>query len=138
MTKSENPVPADQILAKIFEVVLEEARQRPEFAEKLVNALPRGAIAEIQKPARARKAKAGFDPNAFSLVAVMQTEGMAGVKRRLNPIKRKQDLRALAEAQHMPVDRETFYSDKTKLQALKDELIRATEARIADRMAAAS
>lgn len=138
MTKSENPVPADQILAKIFEVVLEEARQRPEFAEKLVKALPHGAVAEIKKPERSRKTRAGFDPNAFSLVAVLQTEGTAGLKRRLNPIRRKQDLRALAQAQHMPVDRQTFYSDRTKLQALKDELIRATEARIADRMAAAS
>lgn len=138
MNESENSVPADQILAKIFEVVLEEARQRPEFAEKLVKALPHGAVAEIKKPERSRKTKAGFDPNAFSLVAVLQTEGTAGLKRRLNPIRRKQDVRALAEAQHMPVDREIFYRNNTKLQGLKDELIRATEARIADRMAAAS
>jgi hypothetical protein len=138
MTESENSVPADQILEKIFEVVLEEARQRPQFAEKLVGALPRGAIAEIQKPESSRKTRAGFDPNAFSLVAVLQTEGTAGLKRRLNPIKRKQDVRSLAEAQHVPVDRERFYSNKTRLPELKHELIRATEARIADRMAAAS
>jgi hypothetical protein len=138
MTESESSLPADQILSKIFEVVLEEARQRPEFAQKLVNALPRGAIAEIHKPERSRKTRVGFDPNAFSLVAVLQTEGSAGLKRRLNPIKRKQDLRSLAEAQHVPVDRDTFYNNKTKLPELKDELIRATEARLADRVAAAS
>lgn len=138
MSATENSVSADQLLARIFEVVLEEARQRPDFAERLVKALPSGAVAEIRKPAQSRKPKAGFDPNAFSLVAVMQTEGTQGLRRRLNPIKRKQDLRALAEAQHIPVDRETFYNDRTKLPALKDELIRATEARVDDRMAAAS
>jgi len=138
MTQFEDPMPADQILARIFEVVLDEARQRPEFAEKLVKALPSGAIAEIQKPVRTKEVKTGFDPNAFSLVAAMQTDGVSGLKRRLNPIKRKQDLRALAEAQHIPVDRAKFYNDRTKLQDLKNELIRATEARIADRIAAAS
>jgi len=138
MMDGEKTIPAEQILSRIFEVVLEEARQRPEFAEKLVKALPERAIAEIQKPERSRKTKSGFDPNAFSLVAVMQTEGAAGLKRRLNPIKRKQDVRSLAEAQHLPVDRETFYNNKRNLPELKDELIRATEARIADRMAAAS
>lgn len=138
MTEKDNSVPADQILEKIFAVVLDEARQRPEFAEKLVASLPSGAIARIEKAAPTRKAKPAFDPNGFSLVAVMQNEGEAGVKRRLNPLQRKQDLRSIAEAQHIPVNRERFYSKKSTLQVLKEELIAGTKARIANRMAAAS
>ncbi|MFP3921500.1 MAG: hypothetical protein ACLFPA_11520 [Dichotomicrobium sp.] len=138
MTETRDSTPAHQILARIFEVVLEEARHRPEFAEKLLKALPSGAIAQIEKPQKTRESKPGFDPNAFSLVAVMQTEGETGLRRRLNPLQRKQDLRALAEAQHIPVDRTLFYGSKTRLQALKDELIQATRRRIDDRIAAAS
>jgi len=138
MKETTDQTPAHQILAQIFDIVLEEARQRPEFAERLVNALPQGAIARIDKPQKARKPKSGSDPNAFSLVAVMQTEGETGLRRRLNPIQRKQDLRAMAEAQHLPVNRTTFYHNRIKVRDLKEELIRATEARITDRMAAAS
>lgn len=137
MTNPESDTPADQILEKIFAVILEEARLRPDFAERLIAALPTAAIARIEKPKRDRKPKPGIDPNSFSLVAIMQTEGEAAVRRRLNPLQRKQDVRAIAEAQHIPVDHARFYASRTRLEALKDELLKGARARIADRMAAA-
>jgi len=138
VTDTPSQTPADRILENLFSVILDEARKRPDFAEKLLSALPQGAIARIERPERTTTTRASFDPNSFSLVAVMQTEGETGLRRRLNPLQRKQDIRAIAEAQHIPVDRAKFYNNRTKLQSLKDELIEGTRARISDRMAAAS
>jgi hypothetical protein len=49
-------MPADQLLAKLFEVVLDEARSNRTFAEKLVGALPVQVVARIEtgrrKPAK--------------------------------------------------------------------------------------
>ncbi len=128
---------AEEILKRLFDVIIEEAAQRPDFAEKLVSVLPTSAIARIEKPAKTSRQKKAFNPDAFSLVALLQTQGEDGLKRQLNPIDRKQQLREIARAQHIPLTG-TAASKRATLEQIRAALISGAKARLAGRQAAAS
>lgn len=74
-----------------------------------------------------------FDPYAFSLMVVLAKTGKAGLAKRLAEIKSVDQLRALAEAQHLAVN-----TALKKPEELRKAIITATEQRLADRKAAAS
>jgi hypothetical protein len=74
-----------------------------------------------------------FDPFVFSALAVLAKKGAAALSARLVEVTSAGDLHALASAQHLPVD--ASVSDVTALRAA---ILAATEARLAERRAAAS
>lgn len=81
----------------------------------------------------AKQAAAKFDPYAFSLMVVLAKTGKAGLAKRLAEIKSADQLKALAEAQHLAVS-----ASLKKPEELRKAIIAATEQRLADRKAAAS
>lgn len=74
-----------------------------------------------------------FDPFAFSALAVLTKHGAQSLAQRLATIDRADNLRALANAQHLGIGAEI-----TDAAALRTAIVAATEARLAERRAAAS
>lgn len=74
-----------------------------------------------------------FDPFAFSAVVVMSRQGRAGLMQKLGEITDPDQLKQIADAQHLAIDRSL-----TGLDALREAIVKGAEQRIADRRAAAS
>lgn len=74
-----------------------------------------------------------FDPFAFSVVALLKRSGPDGLLARLGDIGRVEDLRALADAQHLAVA-----DDVASAEGLRQAIVAAAQRRISDRHAAAS
>ena len=74
-----------------------------------------------------------FDPFAFSALAVLTKQGAQALAQRLATIGTADSLRALANAQHLGIGAEI-----TDAAALRAAIVAATEARLAERRAAAS
>lgn len=88
--------------------------------------------ASLGPPAGAKDI-APFDPYAFSVLVVLTKQGRDGLMKRVSDIKSAENLRRLAEAQHLGIDRSL-----TKLDDLRKAIVAAAEQRLADRRAAAS
>jgi hypothetical protein len=91
---------------------------------------------DADKPAvvTAPKAQAEpFNPYRFSALVVLAKQGRGGLLKRLQEIKSVENLRAFAEAQHVPVDAKV-----KKMDDIRKAIIAAVEQRLADRKAAAS
>jgi hypothetical protein len=123
-------MPADELLAKLFEVVLDEARTNRKFAEKMVSALPKQIVARIET--KKRPPKPAEPP--VSLTRLMNREGedalQAFLKRRNKP-----HLRDIVERQQIPLDLSVFDGD---VKAIRDAIVEGVKSKIADRLAAAS
>jgi hypothetical protein len=130
MTISEE-MPADQLLAKLFEVVLDEARSNRTFAEKLVGALPSQVVARIET-GRKKPSKPAEPP--VSLTRLMNREGEDALQAFLKN-RNKVGLRGIVERQQIPVDLSVFDGD---VKAIRDAIVEGVKAKIADRLAAAS
>jgi hypothetical protein len=74
-----------------------------------------------------------FDPYAFSAVAVLTKQGRSALETKLGAIPSVDDLRAIADAQHLAVDQTV-----SDANALRQAIITGAERRIAERIAAAS
>lgn len=124
-------MPADQLLAKLFEVVLDEARSNRNFAEKLVGALPTQVVARIET-GRKKASKPAEPP--VSLTRLFNREGedalQAFLKRRT-----KSQMRDIVERQQIPVDLAALDGD---VQVVRDAIVTGVKSKIADRLAAAS
>ena len=131
---------AGEILAQLFSVILEEARAKPDFAARLVAALPGEVIARVEKAGIPKKAtpRKKFDPDAFSLIAVLARQGESELRVKLKGIKTREHLKKLADAQHIPVERSLFENKKVGLDKIRDAIIAGTKRRTADQFAAAS
>lgn len=77
---------------------------------------------------------APFDPFAFSVVVVLARSGADALMARLEEIDDADDLRALADAQHLGVDAGL----RGDAAALRDAIVEGAQQRLADRRAAAS
>jgi hypothetical protein len=123
-------MPADELLAKLFEVVLDEARTNRKFAEKMVSALPKQIVARIETKKRPPKPT---EP-PVSLTRLMNREGedalQAFLKRRT-----KSQMRDIVERQQIPVDLALLEGD---VQVIRDAIVTGVKSKIADRLAAAS
>lgn len=154
------PQSASDILQRLFDVVLDEARTHPEFAEKLLKSLPFDSIARIEvnvegppRKAEARRAPAAsggapdkmglkaeaetFDPNAFSLIAALKALGEAALRQKLKAYNAKQ-LLSMVEEQRLEVDEKVFRNRKRATREMIDAIIAAIHFRIAGRLSAAS
>ena len=92
-----NTLPAHEILERLFQIVVDEAKKRPDFAEALVKALPNAVVARIEKPT-ATKAAPKFDPTSIPATTVLRQHGEATLRARLAEIRTKKDLMAVAKA----------------------------------------
>jgi hypothetical protein len=123
-------MPADELLAKLFEIVLDEARTNRQFAERLVGALPSQVVARIETR---KKAPKPAEP-PVSLTRLMNREGedalQAFLKRRT-----KSQMRDIVERQQIPVDLTVLDGD---VQMIRDAIVEGVKSKIADRLAAAS
>jgi hypothetical protein len=91
---------------------------------------------DVEKPAVATAPKAQaepFNPYRFSALVVLAKQGRGGLLKRLQEIKSAENLRAFAEAQHVPVDAKV-----KKMDDIRKAIVAAVEQRLADRKAAAS
>jgi hypothetical protein len=84
-------------------------------------------------PAAPATPEAGFDPFAFSAVALLTRKGKPALAAALDQIERAEDLRSLAQAQHLALD-----PAMTDVVAIRAAIVAGTERRIAERKAAAS
>ena len=84
-------------------------------------------------PASKSKPATAFDPFAFSLPVMLAKTGRDGLMKRLAEIKSADNLKALAEAQHLAIP-----PSLKKAEELRKAIVTATEQRLADRKAAAS
>ncbi len=94
---------------------------------------PQPATAAGKAADTAKAEQKPFDPYAFSAMVVLSKTGKDGLLKRLADIKTAENLRALAEAQHLAIDR-----NLKKVDDLRKAIAAATEQRLADRKAAAS
>jgi hypothetical protein len=127
-------MPADLLLAKLFEVVLDEARSNRHFAEKLVSALPAQVVARIEtNRKKAGKSSKSAEP-PMSLTRLMNREGEEALQAFLK-LRNKMILRGIVERQQIPVDPVVFEGD---VKSVRDAIVAGVKSKIADRLAAAS
>jgi hypothetical protein len=74
-----------------------------------------------------------FNPYLFSALVALAKHGRDGLMSRLNEIESTENLRAFAEAQHVPVDGSLDHADD-----IRTAIVAGVERRLADRKAAAS
>ena len=116
-----------------------DAAAADKLSEALTSAVNRMLVwdipAEGPLPAPASKTKpaSAFDPFAFSLPVVLTKTGRDGLMKRLADIKSTENLKTLAEAQHLAIPPSLKKADE-----LRKAIVTATEQRLADRKAAAS
>lgn len=80
-----------------------------------------------------KKDEAPFDPYAFSAMVVLSKQGKDGLLKRLSEIRSVENLKKLAEAQHLGIDKQL-----SKIDEVRKAIVGAAEQRLADRRAAAS
>ena len=96
----------------------------------LTESAQRAAAAQCEGPVAA---KSGFDPFAFSAVALLARKGRDELLSRLGEIAEPEHLRQLANAQHIAIDPGLTRADELRLA-----IVRGAERRMASRRAAAS
>jgi hypothetical protein len=117
--------------APVVEVVAPVAiAATPKAATAKSKAAAKPAVVEA---APAVSATPAFDPFAFSALALLTKKGAAALSARLAEMTSAADLHALASAQHLSVD-----AGITDVAVLRTAILAATEARLAERRAAAS
>lgn len=86
-----------------------------------------------QPPTATATATEAFDPFAFSVVVLLKRKGRAALLKRLESIEDPAQLRKIAEAQHLGIDKSLNSTSK-----LREAIVAGAEQRLADRRAAAS
>jgi hypothetical protein len=122
-------------LDRLFAVLMEEARERPDFADRLLSALTDEADPDAFMM-DGDEDEGGESPFAvFSCVAVLHTEGVDRLRECLSIIPNKEQLLQLAEDQHIPVSGDF---SEAPLADVVEAVIEGTKFRLEDRLAAAS
>jgi hypothetical protein len=98
MTKQ---VPAHEVLEQLFAIFLEEARKSPSLTRKLLAAFPEGVIAKIEAPQKPAKV---FDPSQYHAINILRAYGENVLRGKLETIRKKADLRAVARASGIVLD----------------------------------
>jgi len=94
---------------------------------------PFWATGQSQSPPERRAEAEAFNPYLFSVIVVLAKYGRDGLLKRLQEIKSADDLRAFAEAQHVPVE-----ATLKRAEDIRKAIVAAAVQRLADRKAAAS
>jgi hypothetical protein len=153
MSKGRQLWPGDEMLGFFRAHIRRETALEGEAAEKLAAALTKAVNRmlvwemPVELPSEKREAKKveateaqdrharaeNFNPYLFSALVALSKHGSDGLMSRLKEIKSAENLRAFAEAQHVPVDAALKRTDE-----IRKAIVAAVERRLADRKAAAS
>ena len=158
MSKGKQLWPGDEMLAFFRAHIRRETSLDSDTTEKLAAALTRATNrmlvwevpAEVEEappaaaPAPAQPQQSdeiqerhdraeNFNPYLFSALVALAKHGSEGLMLRLKDIKTAENLRAFAEAQHVPVDPSLKRTDE-----IRKAIVAGVERRLADRKAAAS
>ena len=154
MSKGKQLWPGDEMLAFFRAHIRRETALEGEAAERLAAALTKAVnrmlvwempeepseekqeTEKVEGPVEAqdRHDRAeNFNPYLFSALVALSKHGREGLMTRLQDIKSAENLRAFAEAQHVPVDASLKRTDD-----IRKAIVAAVERRLADRKAAAS
>ncbi len=125
-------IEASELLAQLFEVVLEEAKKNSAFAQRLIAALPKQVVVHVAK--RPKDGSNNSKSKAQSLTSLMNRKGEAALREYLKT-RGYDTLRRIVERQQIPVASNAFDSD---LASLREAIVAGVKYRIADRIAAAS
>ncbi|MET0408964.1 MAG: hypothetical protein ABW006_11400 [Hyphomicrobium sp.] len=155
MSKGKQLWPGDEMQAFFRAHIRRETPLDAEAIEKLSAALTKAVNRmlvrempnEVSEPAAASVAPApieievqdrhdraeNFNPYLFSALVALAKHGRDGLMLRLKDIKSADNLRAFAEAQHVPVD-----ASLKRIDDIRKAIVAGVERRLADRKAAAS
>jgi hypothetical protein len=145
MTKGAQLWPGEKMIAFFRAHIRRETSLGEAEVERLASALNRAvnrmlvwdgdapnSDVVLQPDQRAQNA-APFNPFAFSTLIILARGGTEALAKRLSEIRSAENLRAIAEAQHLAVD-----PSLKRPEELRRAILSATEQRLADRKAAAS
>ena len=124
LTKAVNRMLVWEMPAAVLADEPDAASEAPASAPKIVSE------SEVQE--RHDRAE-NFNPYRFSALVALAKHGRDGLMLRLKEIKSAENLRAFAEAQHVPVDASLKRTDD-----IRKAIVAGVERRLADRKAAAS
>ncbi len=152
MSKGKQLWPGDEMLAFFRAHIRRETALEGEAVERLALALAKSVnrmlvwdvpaeVAQASAPAakspieiQERHDRAeNFNPYLFSALVALAKHGSDGLMLRLKDIKTAENLRAFAEAQHVPVD-----ASLKRMDDIRRAIVTGVERRLADRKAAAS
>ena len=116
-------ISAHEVLEKLFAVFLAEARNNPSLTKKMLAAFPKGVIAKVEAPQKPRKA---FDPSQHHAINILRSHGENMLRGRLETIRKKADLRAVARASGIVLDGAAAKKNPT-LEDLVEGIIRGAK-----------
>jgi len=120
-------------LERLFAIFLEEARMRPELADRLIEAL-QGGDDDFERDLDAEQ-PGEREASAFSLVAILHGEGEERLRECLSIIPSREHLLVLADEQHIPLP--AGIGEKP-LAEIVEAVVEGVKFRLNDRLAAAS
>ena len=86
--------PAHEVLHRLFDVIVSEAKKNEPLARRLVEALGDGAAVELGKPTAAPRKTA--DPADFHAINVLRSHGESALRGKLEQVRAVERLRAIA------------------------------------------
>ena len=89
--------PVHETLRRLFDAVVGEARQNPEFARRLAQAIGQG-LATVADPARPPARRKAFPASELHAVNVLRLHGEGALRGKLEQVKAVEDLKSLAKA----------------------------------------
>lgn len=110
-------IPAHEILARLFSIIVSEAEASPTLAKKLITAFPETMVAKFEKPKKTLK----FDASEFHAINILRTHGEGVLRGKLEDIKSTKDLRAVAKASGLVLS-----GAAAKAKATREDLIEGT------------
>jgi hypothetical protein len=87
-------VPAHEVLRRLFDVIVSQAKKNDALARELVDALGAAAV-ERAKPAAARKT---YDACDFHAINVLRSHGESALRGKLEQVRALERLRSIANA----------------------------------------
>jgi len=94
-------VPADEILKRVFDILVREARTNPKLSKKLIEAFPAALITKIDTRPRKKKT---FDPAQYHAVNILRKHGENVLRGKLEQIRNRENLKAIARASGLTLD----------------------------------
>jgi hypothetical protein len=88
--------PPHETLRRLFDVVLREAEQNPQLAQKLAQAIGQDLLASPRPPSKAGRRT--FDASQLHAVNILRTHGEAALRGKLEQVTAVEDLRSVARA----------------------------------------
>jgi hypothetical protein len=93
-------VPAHEILQRLFDVIIAEARNSPALSKKLLRAFPQSMTSGNEPAQRASK----FDASEFHAVNILRAHGENVLRGKLEQVRSKENLRAIAKISSLTLE----------------------------------